>query len=195
LQLTRGLSQFVRGLGPRYNIAPSDTITAIFDDDPCVAGQGEWGLHWPVTAQSRERGAAHVLPREDAFTSRQALPVGLRRCIIPADGYYEWPESETREFPELFTLQDDRVFMFAGVWVLWNDLERGRMIRTCALLTTEANALVAPTHQRMPAILSEADEAVWLNGNTPIAGLRELLEPFSPTLMRRRVVSCRFNHP
>lgn len=126
------------------------------------------------------RKQAHQRPRGDR-----------RRCLIPADGFIEWKSAGGKKQPYLFTLQDDGLFAFAGLWAEWQG--DGETVLTCTILTTEANELVRPCHDRMPVILPRADYDRWLG---PAAeDLSSLLRPYPSEAMATRPVSTRVNSP
>ena len=153
---------------PRFNIAPAQDVLAVRNDGAARIEMLPWGIERRINARA-ETIAAHPI----AF-----------RCIIFADGFYEWRGSK----PVYFTMRDDRVFAFAGIWA------NAGGATPCAIVTTEANELVAKTHDRMPAILSAASVDAWL-APEPIspARARELLRPFAAAAMTARDASMRLN--
>ncbi len=120
-------------------------------------------------------------------------PLRRRRCLIPADGFYEWKRNGRQKQPYNIEMADDALFAFAGLWDWWKDRE-GRVIESCTILTTEANALLRDIHSRMPVILKPDDYARWLDpGVTDPARVTDLLKPFDARLMRCYPVSDRVN--
>ncbi|WP_256377882.1 SOS response-associated peptidase [Synechococcus sp. PCC 7502] len=121
-----------------------------------------------------------------------------RRCLIPTDGFYEWQRvegSKTKKQPYFFGLKDANIFAFAGLWERWESPE-GDIIETCTILTTEANDVVRPIHDRMPVILDPKDYEIWLDPNlTSIDRLTPLLKPYPPEAMTAYPVSSNVNSP
>lgn len=119
-----------------------------------------------------------------------------RRCLVPADGFYEWKTTGPKQKQAYnFGTLDGSVFAFAGLWERWRQPDN-TMLDTCAILTTPPNSLVAEVHERMPAILKEADYDRWLDpGITDPERVRDCLEPFDPRLMKKYPVSNRVNRP
>jgi putative SOS response-associated peptidase YedK len=119
-----------------------------------------------------------------------------RRCLIPADAFYEWLRVGVKEKqPYCFGMIDDSVFAFAGLWDRWRDAG-GEVLETCAILTTKPNSLVADVHDRMPVILRQGDYDLWLDpGVTNVALVAECLQPFRSGLMKKYPVSTRVNRP
>jgi putative SOS response-associated peptidase YedK len=119
-----------------------------------------------------------------------------RRCLVPADGYYEWQKTGKGKQPYYIRLRDERPFAMAGLWERWINPETGEPIETCTIITTEANALTRPIHDRMPVILNAADYDLWLDPQFQNSGpLRELLCPFDVQAMRADPVDTYVNSP
>lgn len=122
---------------------------------------------------------------------REALK--LRRCLIPADGFYEWQRSSASKQPFCFEVRDGELFAFAGLWDRWKD-PSGKWIRSCSILTTIPNAVTSAVRDRMPVILERDDYDLWLDpGMQNVAAVAELLKPIDPQLMRCFPVSDRVN--
>jgi putative SOS response-associated peptidase YedK len=130
---------------------------------------------------------AHTLP---AF--REAMK--LRRCLVPADGFYEWKKSGTSRQPYCFEVNSGQLFAFASLWDRWKD-GNGTWLRTCTILTTTANAVTSAIHDRMPVIFDPDSYDLWLDpGMQNVAAISELLKPYDAQLMRCYPVSSRVNH-
>ena len=173
-------------LVPRYNVAPSQPIGAVR-----IAGDGgrewvtlRWGLvpAWapePRTAYGTINARAETAAEKPTY--RQAFR--RRRCLIPADGFYEWHSVGRGKQPYCIAPADGRPVAFAGLWERWE--RDGQVLESGTILVTAANALLAPIHDRMPAILDPADEARWLDPRvTDPAVLRPLLVPCPPERLR-----------
>jgi putative SOS response-associated peptidase YedK len=116
-----------------------------------------------------------------------------RRCLIPADGFYEWKKEGKAKTPFCFIMADDSVFAFAGIWERWNSPE-GQVVETCSVITTIPNSLLQDVHDRMPVILPDDAYDLWLDpGFHNIDAVCDLLKPFDAHLMRRYEVSSRVN--
>jgi putative SOS response-associated peptidase YedK len=117
-----------------------------------------------------------------------------RRCIIPADGFYEWVRTAKAKQPYCFEVNDGELFAFAGLWDGWKD-PNGNWLKTCSILTTTPNAVTSAIHDRMPVILNRDGYDLWLDpGLQNVAALDGLLNPYDARLMRRYPVSNRINH-
>jgi putative SOS response-associated peptidase YedK len=171
---------------PRYNIAPSEAVGVVKGAAPGrVFAPTIWGLipHW-----SREdKGVPNARAETVATTPWFRDAFRKRRCLIPADGFYEWVGAKGKKQPYHFRLKGGGVFAFAGLWDCWSELE------TSALVTTEANALVRPVHPRMPVILGPESFGLWLDEKADRDSLLSLLRPFPAELMESFPVSTRVN--
>lgn len=184
----------------RYNIAPSQMIDVVLNEESnCILTQLKWGLvpHWAKDADIRNRminARAETLAEKPSF--REAFK--SRRCIIPTTGFYEWKKATggNAKQPFYFYLNDREVFGFAGLWEEWLDKQTGEMLETCAIITTEANDVLKPVHDRMPVILKADDYDEWLNAKIKDTNrLQELLKPFSAKEMSAHAVSTSVNIP
>lgn len=168
----------------RFNVAPGDEILAVTTDRE-GAPRGEllrWGLvpHWakePVSPVKMINARAETLEERPAY--RDAL--GRFRCLILADGFYEWASAPDRPYKQAFHISraDGRPFAFAGLWAIWRG--EAAELRSCTIITTAANPAVAPLHDRMPVILDPEAESTWLDPAAPRGLLAELLRPLPET--------------
>lgn len=182
---------------PRYNLAPSQLVSVI---RMAAEGQREWvALRWglvpawspePRTAYSTFNARAETVA--DKPTYRHAFR--RRRCLIPADGFYEWRTVGKRKQPYCIAPTDGEPFAFAGLWERWERDET--VVESCTIVVTTANATIAPLHDRMPVILARADEALWLDPTqTDPAILQLLLTPCAPERVRVWPVGTAVNRP
>jgi putative SOS response-associated peptidase YedK len=162
----------------RYNIAPGDQVLAVTTDRQ-GAPRGEllrWGLV-PSWAKSPQMGLKMINARVETVSARSAYRRAFERfrCLIIADGFYEWralPNGYKQ--PHHIARRDGKPFAFAGLWSIWR-AEEDRVLRSCAILTTAANATVAPLHDRMPVILAAEHERAWLDPSAQPTTLQALL--------------------
>ncbi|MBA2749921.1 MAG: SOS response-associated peptidase, partial [Tatlockia sp.] len=117
-----------------------------------------------------------------------------RRCLIIADGFYEWQRQEKKKQPYYFRLQNAQLFAFAGLWEQWKSPDED-IINSCTILTTEANDLLRPIHDRMPVILESKNYELWLDSETQQPQLQQLLRPYQADLMTSCTVSTKVNNP
>lgn len=182
------------GYRPRFNIAPGQEILAVRaagDDGARQADALHWGLvpHW---AKERAGGPKLINARAETLAERAAFRGLLRRnrCLVPADGFYEWQaDAQGRRRPVRFTLADGSLFAFAGLWSSWSDPATGEPLLSCTIVTTGANELVATVHDRMPVVLEPTAEADWLDPATPQEHALALLRPLPADRMRGRPAS------
>lgn len=167
----------------RYNVAPGDEVLAVTTDRE-GAPRGEllrWGLV-PSWAQRPDTGLKMINARVETVADRPAFRRAFERyrCLILADGFYEWrrlPSGPKQAFH--ITRADEGLFAFAGLWSIWHG-EDGEQLRTCTILTTAANQAIASLHDRMPVILAPGAEGPWLERSHPPERLRELLAGLGP---------------
>ena len=187
---------------PRYNVAPTQVIPAVRIPAPGAARELaplRWGL---VSAWAKDPsiGNKMINARAEEAAGKPAFRAAYaaRRCIIPADGFYEWRREGSKRQPFYFRLRDGGLFGMAGLWERWRNPgdPGGAPLEPWPLLTVRAHELVAGVHDRMPAILPPADYAAWLDPeNRDAAALRELTRPFPAEAMTRHAVDTRVNRP
>lgn len=189
----------VEPLEPRYNIAPTQMVAAVRQLEGERHRQLAW-LRWglvPSWATDIAIGNRMINARSETVAEKPAYRAALRkrRCLVVADGFYEWEKSSKRKTPHFFRMRDDRPFGFAGLWEIWEGAENS-VIESCTLLTTEANDLVRPIHDRMPVIVGPEDYSRWLDPalQTP-KELEPLLRPYPSNLMQAQAVSPHVNSP
>ncbi len=182
---------------PRYNIAPSQDVGIIRQDRAKPERRfalARWGLI-PYWAKDSRMGNKMINTRSVTVTEKPAFREAFesRRCLIPADGFYEWKRAAKTKQPFHFGLQDDSLFAFAGLWDRWKNAS-GQVVESCSILTTKPNALLADVHDRMPMILNPEHYDLWLDpGFRRVDALKEMLNPFDARLMRCFPVSTRIN--
>ena len=184
-------------LTPRYNIAPSQDVTAIR-----VGEQGrEWmSLHWgliPFWAKDKKIAYRTINARAETADTKPSFRAAFkhRRCLIPASGFFEWVPGKDGKQPYCIHPKESKLFAFAGLYEHWQNTA-GETIDSCTILVTEANAVVAPVHDRMPVILQPSDFALWLDPETSDAGqLKSLLKPYPDQQTDLYPVSRHVNNP
>ena len=182
---------------PRYNIAPTQPIPVIRQhpkEPNRVLSLMRWGLI-PSWAKDMSGAAGMINARSETAAIKPAFrdPMKYRRCLVPADGFYEWARRGTSKQPFCFEVNDGELFAFAGLWDRWKD-PSGQWVKSCWILTTTPNAVTSAVHDRMPVILKRDDYDLWLDpGVTNVDALSDLLEPFEAGLMRSYPVSSRVN--
>jgi putative SOS response-associated peptidase YedK len=186
---------------PRFNIAPTQPVAAV----RMTAGDGParrelvW-LHWgliPRWAQDPKIGARMINARSETAAEKPAFRAALRRrrCLVAADGFYEWQRTAGRKQPYFISMKDGRPFAFAGLWEHWEGPD-DTVISSCTLLTTGPNKLVEPIHNRMPAILAAEDYDRWLDPAVEQPGpLMPLLRPYPDEEMTLYPVGTYVNSP
>jgi putative SOS response-associated peptidase YedK len=204
---------------PRYNIAPTQPVAAVRMTPAGTAGEGvpsgdagssrelvmlNWGLI-PFWAKDPKIGARMINARSETAGEKPSFRAAFRkrRCLIPADGFYEWKKVEHGKQPFYIRMHGGRLFAFAGLWEYWkgpddpedpSGVQVG--IQSCTILTTEPNDLLRPLHNRMPVILHPRDYDFWLDpGVQDTDGLQELLRAYPPEEMEAFPVSRFVNRP
>jgi len=178
----------------RFNVAPTQNLPVILDEAPDTLTVAKWGLI-PSWAKDEKIGASLINARCETAATKPSFRSAFRhrRCLVPADGFYEWQKATHGKVPHCIALVDESPFAFAGVWETWRN-PVGESLRTFSILTCAPNVLVAPIHDRMPVILRPENESQWLSHDTPVEKLSEILTPFPPELMKAYPVSSRVNN-
>jgi putative SOS response-associated peptidase YedK len=183
-------------LMPRYNIAPTQEVVAVraADEGRRQLVLLRWGLV-PAWAKDRTIASRLINARSESVAEKPSFrqAFAARRCLLPADGFYEWRKEGAAKQPYRITLADEQVFAFAGLWEHWRDPVAGEELETCTILTTEAHPSIAEIHPRMPVILPQGDYDTWLDRETPRDGLLEMLGPYVEKPLKAARVSPRVN--
>jgi putative SOS response-associated peptidase YedK len=189
----------VPSLSPRYNIAPSQAVAAV--RIPPSGGAREvvllrWGLI-PSWAKDPSLGDRMINARAETAAGKPAFRSAIRRrrCLVPASGFYEWKRTNGRKQPYYIRRPDGKPFAFAGLWESWEGPGQAA-VESCAILTTSANELLLPIHDRMPVIVSPADYDLWLSPEVrDPAELARLFRPCPPEEMTAFPVGTAVNNP
>ena len=177
---------------PSYNSAPSQNLPIITNTEPGKLNFFKWGLI-PFWAKNPQIGNKLINTRAETITEKPAFKNALikRRCLVPANGFYEWRKSDKTPF-RIF-LKSEEIFAMAGIWETWKDAE-GRPIHSFSIITTIPNVLMEKLHNRMPVILPRENEPDWLN-EEKIEKLQSLLVPFDSEKMDAYTISAMINSP
>lgn len=184
-------------LEPRYNIAPTQPVAVVRQSELGRAlGVVQWGLV-PSWAKDPTMGSKMINARAETVAEKPAFRAAFkqRRCLVLADGFYEWQPTSMRQTKQPFYIhrQDDKPFAFAGLWEYWEGAEGA--LETCTIITTEANELVRPIHERMPVIIAPDNYGQWLDPTTKQATpLQELLQPYASDALEAYLVSRAVNN-
>jgi putative SOS response-associated peptidase YedK len=182
---------------PRYNIAPTQPVPVIRQhpkEPRRELSLMRWGLI-PSWAKDASIAAQMINARSETAATKPAFrdPLTSRRCLIPADGFYEWLRSGKSNQPYCFEVNDGEMFAFAGLWDRWKD-PSGQWVKSCSILTTTPNAVTSAVHDRMPVIIDPDSYDLWLDpGMNNVVEVSNLLKPYDARLMRCYPVSTRIN--
>jgi len=184
-------------LEPRYNIAPTQQapVIRIGESRRRELAMMRWGLVPSWSKDGPDSRYSMINARAETVAEKPAYRAAFhdRRCLVPADGFYEWQKQEGGKQPWRFTMKDGAPFVFAGLWESWRQPD-GNDLRSYTIIVTGANTLVGKVHDRMPVILDRAAAKAWMS-ETAKNDLLELLQPFDAKLMAATPVSKRVNSP
>ncbi|MDD5170884.1 MAG: SOS response-associated peptidase [Syntrophales bacterium] len=175
--------------GPSHNICPGQQVIAVTHDKINRLVDFKWGLV-PSWAKEPSIGNKMINARAETLAEKPGFKTAFKkqRCLIVADGFYEWKTDGKRKIPVLFSLKSGEPFVFAGLYDNWMPRD-GRSIKTCTIITTSPNELVAPIHDRMPVILPKDAAADWIDPeNTDAKKLSSLLKPYPASEMEMREI-------
>lgn len=185
----------VPNVEPHYNVAPTQDVLAarLNEDGEREAVAMRWGLV-PFWADDPKIGSRMINARSESVHTKPAFREAFerRRCLVAADGFFEWRREGKQKQPYWIRLSSEEPFAFAGLWERWRAPD-GDRLETCTILTTKPNELVRPLHDRMPVILHRADHALWLDADAGREAVARLFEPFPAEEMKAIAVSARVN--
>ena len=189
------IEEYPPSLKPSYNIAPTQEVAAVVEEDEKRKLEMlSWGLI-PSWAKDPAIGNKMINARAETVSEKPSFRSAFkkRRCLILADGFYEWQKTDDGKQPYHIKMQDDSPFAFAGLWETW---QNGEEIRSCTIITTDANDLMNEIHHRMPVILPPEDYGMWLDLDfDEKEALTSLLKPYPADAMEAYPVSRRVNKP
>jgi putative SOS response-associated peptidase YedK len=206
VRLFRVSEVHARDVAPRYNIAPTQEspivrVSPFLGEDADAAPSRElalarWGLV-PFWAKDRKVGSRMINARAETVADKPAFraPFRKRRCLVPADGFFEWQQTPAGKQPWYIHAASAEPLAFAGLWELWDPPEGGPPLASYAILTTRGNEFMQPLHDRMPVMLDTAGRDSWLDPATPPATLQALLGPPPEDYLEAWPISRRVNSP
>jgi putative SOS response-associated peptidase YedK len=187
-------------LQARYNIAPTQEVAAVRlePDSGGAAGRHLVMLRWgliPAWAKDKAIGSRMINARAETLAEKPSFRAAFakRRCLIVADGFYEWRKEAGAKQPYRAAMADGRPFAFAGLWEHWTDRADGSRVESCTIVTTQANELLQPIHPRMPVIVDPTDFDAWLDVTVEPVAAQSLLRPYPAGSMTVYPVSPRVN--
>lgn len=174
---------------PNYNASPSQDLPVIVNINPRAVNFFRWGLI-PTWAKDPTIGSRLINARAETVAEKPSFKGSLKywRCLVPADGFYEWKKVGTKKQPYLITLKDESLFSFAGLWAEWSAPD-GSPIPTFTIITTAPNSLMEGIHDRMPVILTREDEKKWLSKDTAVPQALQLLKQYPAELMKAEPIA------
>lgn len=184
---------------PRYNIAPSQFVPVVreLENERAVSAL-KWGLI-PSWAKDDSFAAKMINARAETLAEKPSFrePFKSRRCLVPASGFYEWEKTSSgAKQPHYFYLKNQELFAFAALWEEWLDRDSGELLETFTVITTEANDVLKPVHDRMPVIVKREDYSEWLDAKIKDTGkLEKFLVPYPADKMSSHPVSRAVNSP
>jgi putative SOS response-associated peptidase YedK len=182
--------------GGRFNVAPTEDVHVVVErEERRRLSAYRWGLV-PAWAPDPRVGSKHINARAETVLTSPAFrtAVRLRRCLVPASGFYEWRRNGDRRQPFFIRRRDGEPLAFAGLWSLWREPESEEWLRSCAIVTTTPNELMAELHDRMPVVLARDAWATWLStDHADLGELRGLLAPCPASDLEAHPVSARVN--
>ncbi len=181
---------------PSYNIAPTQEVAAMVEEDETrKLEMFRWGLI-PSWAKDPSIGNKMINARAETVSEKPSFRSAFkkRRCLIVADGFYEWQKTDNGKQPFYVRMKDSSPFAFAGLWETWD--KEGEEVRSCSIITTDANDLMNEIHHRMPVILPPETYGVWLDrGFEEREAFSNMLRPYPSDEMEAYPVSRRVNKP
>lgn len=185
-------------LQPRYNIAPTQPVAALRWSEANREREFAW-FRWglvPSWADDLKIGNRMINARAETVADKPAFRAAFRRrrCVVLADGYYEWKKEGARKQPYYIRLREGQVFGMAGLWECWHAPD-GSAVETCTVITTDANELTKSVHDRMPVLIDGQSAAEWLSTEADRAQLQSLLRPYSSLRMETYPVRTLVNSP
>lgn len=190
-----GIDRWEAAYRGRYNAAPGQPLPVVIQPaDQRILAAYIWGLV-PFWAKDKKIGNRLINARAETVASKPAFRSAFKRqrCLVPADGFFEWSKKSKPHVPFYITLKNRHPFAFAGIYDHWEHNQE--VLHSFAIITTDANGLVARIHDRMPVILDKKEEALWLDQRTPLEQAVQLLTPYPAGRMQAYPISTLVNNP
>jgi len=181
-------------ISPNYNARPGQKLPVILNTNPSKVIMAKWGYLPHFIKDSKMR--AQINARGETIDEKRFFSDSFkhRRCIVPADGFYEWQKVKGGKQPYRIVIKSEGPFALAGIWDMGVD-EKGKEIPVFTIITTEPNAVLKPIHDRMPVILREEDEEKWMSEDLSVDEAKKMLKPYPARDMRARKISKLVNYP
>ena len=178
---------------PRYNAAPSQSLPVVSNKQRQQVALYEWGV---IPFWAKEKGQRLINARAETVAEKSTFKKSFqqRRCLVLADGYYEWKKTPAGKVPHRLVLQDEQPFVFAGIWDEHTDKSTGEVLSDFCIITTAASPNIAHIHDRMPVILPKEAWDFWLGDTEDYAGLTDVLRPLEEGKVTAYEVSKRVNN-
>lgn len=180
-----------------YNIAPTSDFPVVIMKDTITLEIMKWGLI-PYWAKELNIQNQMINARAETLTEKPSFKnlIKSKRCLIPSNGFYEWKKEDNKKIPFFISLKNMELFSFAGLYDIWKDPLNNREYKSFTIITTMSNSLISNIHDRMPVILKQEDEKIWLDKNIDdIKTLTNILKPFDSDKMQMYRVSNKVNNP
>jgi putative SOS response-associated peptidase YedK len=179
-----------------YNVAPSTLLPVLTNQQPEKIQLFRWGLI-PSWSKDPSIGAKMINARSETLQEKPSFRSAFqsRRCLIPADGFFEWKNTGASKVPYYFHKPDHSLFLFAGLWDSWIGSGNVEPVHTFTILTCAPNAVVAPVHDRMPVILDWEHGKTWLQSGQNVVTLQSMLKPAEENFLSKYPVSSKVNSP
>ena len=186
--------EITEDLQPRYNAAPTQYLPVILNEEPRSINFCRWGLI-PYWAKEAKIGSRMINARAETLLEKPSFRNAFKkqRCLVLADGFYEWKKTPDEKRPYRITMKNNEPFALAGIWDAWRTPE-GEELRSFSIITTEPNDLMKDLHNRMPAILDKENEERWLQDIDPSAA-QDMLEPYPGDDLQAYPISTLVNSP
>ncbi len=187
-------AQLLEQFKPRYNAAPSQNLPVVINSDPGSINFFQWGLV-PFWANDAQVGNKLINARSETIFEKPSFreSVKKRRCLIPADGFFEWSKKGKLKLPHRIKLKNGEVFMMAGIWDSWQ-ISDEKYLNSFSIITTEANDLISSLHERMPVILKKETERDWLKEGLENVDIQSFMKPYDSNEMEYYLVSNELNN-
>jgi len=189
-----GIDSAPPNISASYNIAPNQNVLTVYQENPIILTEMRWGF-LPPWAKSHDAKPSPINARNDSLSKNMYKhSFQSRRCLIPADGFYEWKKLDGMKQPYYIQLVDEEIMSLGGIYSIYRDEAQSKEIKSFAIITTPPNDLMKSIHDRMPLIIPPGKEKIWLDSSSDMNEVEELVKPY-PREMRSYPVSKYVNSP